>query len=253
MTPPPDTVRGAPQRGALPVLLLLALTSPAAAQTPAAVPSSLALPAAAQTPATTPSSTALAAATPGATPTAAAHSPVPDSLHLERLAALGRLWGVVKYVHPALVSRAAAWDSAAVAAIPRVSAAGSPAEYAAAVGEMLATLGDPSTRVVTSAAPDTAPKAPDRIAASWATESTLVVTVPRFTGDSARELLAAAVPRVRAARWIVFDLRGPTPADDDYGTASYLFGSAGLNALLPARPMAAPPTRSRMYSGSKWT
>src|SRR5512138_2046259 len=71
-----------------------------------------------------------------------------DSLRVARLAALGRLWGAVKYFHPALVSRPIDWDAALVAAIPRVRAARSSVEYAAAVDSMLAVLGDPATRVV---------------------------------------------------------------------------------------------------------
>jgi hypothetical protein len=89
----------------------------------------------------------------------AAQSPTPDSVRVARLAALGRLWGAVKYFHPAFLSRAVNWDSALVAAIPRVSAAQSTGEYSAAVSAMLDILGDPATRVATATRQTVRPKA----------------------------------------------------------------------------------------------
>ena len=74
-------------------------------------------------------------------------------LRTERLAALGRVWGHAKYLHPALGYRPDIdWDSALVAAIPRVRAAGTGEDYAAAVQSMLAVLEDPLTRVVEATA-----------------------------------------------------------------------------------------------------
>jgi len=183
-----------------------------------------------------------------ASPRLPAQAPT-DSGGVERLAALGKLWGVVKFFQPAFLERAVNWDSAVVAAIPRVRAAGSTAAYAAAVGDLLATLGDPATRVVNSAAGETATTPPGSFSARWEADSTLVVSAPGFTGDSAAEQLRALVAQVRAARQIVFDLRGPAPAPDEYSNASYLFQATGLAALLPPGPVAAPGIRSRMYSG----
>jgi C-terminal processing protease CtpA/Prc len=172
-----------------------------------------------------------------------------DSVRLERLAALGRLWGVVKYFHPALLTRAVDWDSAAVVAIANVSAARDASDYRAAVAAMLAALGDPATHVVAPPQRDASDGRPGGIGFRWEGDSTLVVSAPSFTGDSVREQLMALMPAVRAARRIVFDLRGPAPSSDDYGTAAFWLQTVGLAALLPARPMAAPPIRRRMYSG----
>ena len=88
-------------------------------------------------------------------PADAQRSSVSDSVRIARLASLGRLWGAVKYFHPALVSRPIDWDSALVAAIPRVRAATTRVEFTAAIDTMLAVLGDPLTHVV-----KTAPMAP---------------------------------------------------------------------------------------------
>src|ERR1700678_1451881 len=67
---------------------------------------------------------------------------------VERLARLGKAWGTVRYVHPYLAYQELDWDAALVKAIPKVEGAKTKDEYAAAVGEMLAALGDPATGVV---------------------------------------------------------------------------------------------------------
>src|SRR4051812_47635638 len=73
-----------------------------------------------------------------------AQAPTP----LDRMTQLGRLWGTVRYLHPYLMDRDVDWDAALVAALPKVEAARSREEYAAAVQGMLDALGDPMTRVL---------------------------------------------------------------------------------------------------------
>lgn len=65
----------------------------------------------------------------------------------ERLAALGRLWGVVKYFHPFLAYKEVDWDAALIKAIPQVKAARSPNAYRQAIGDLLQVLNDPATAV----------------------------------------------------------------------------------------------------------
>lgn len=65
----------------------------------------------------------------------------------ERLAALGRLWGVVKYFHPFLAYKEIDWDAALLKAIPQVKAARSPNAYRQAIGDLLQVLNDPVTAV----------------------------------------------------------------------------------------------------------
>lgn len=66
----------------------------------------------------------------------------------QRLITLCKLWGAVKVFHPYLAYRDVDWDAALVAAIPAVNAAGDEHAFADAIGGMLATLGDPATRIV---------------------------------------------------------------------------------------------------------
>ena len=68
-----------------------------------------------------------------------------DSLRIARLSALGRLFGVVKYFHPAFLDRDVPWDSAVVVAIDAVNAARSSDEYRSAIASLLRSLNDPAT------------------------------------------------------------------------------------------------------------
>ncbi|WP_164011441.1 S41 family peptidase [Pyxidicoccus trucidator] len=73
----------------------------------------------------------------------------------QRLAALGELWGQVRYRHPWMLSRRIDWDAAFMNAVPKVEAARSTDEYAAAVQSMLDALEDPATKVKSAQPPAT--------------------------------------------------------------------------------------------------
>jgi C-terminal processing protease CtpA/Prc len=73
---------------------------------------------------------------------------------IERLADVGRLWGFVKFAHPALAYRDIDWDQALVRALPAIRAARSAEDYAAAINSMLAALNDPLTRAAVVPSPD---------------------------------------------------------------------------------------------------
>lgn len=176
-------------------------------------------------------------------------SPVRDSVQIARLASLGRLWGAIKFFHPALVSRPIDWDSALVAAIPRVRAATTRVEFTAAIDTMLAALGDPLTHVVKSA-----PMAPQLASAKkthldWQPDSTLVVSIGN-PGDylEVSQALQRGQADIGRARRIVFDLRTGGDAVEG-GILGYVFSNAGINALLVPRLTSAPGFRTRMYSG----
>jgi C-terminal processing protease CtpA/Prc len=66
----------------------------------------------------------------------------------ERLAAVGRLWGTIKYFHPYLAYRDIDWDGALVRAIPQIKAARTPNEYRQVIGNLLQTLNDPATSII---------------------------------------------------------------------------------------------------------
>jgi C-terminal processing protease CtpA/Prc len=178
-----------------------------------------------------------------------AQSSPPDSVRVARLASLGRVWGAVKYFHPALVSRPVDWDSALVAAIPRVRAANSRAEFAAAVDRMLVALGDPLTRVVPWTAAEARLASSKKTHLDWWPDSTLVVTI----GDAAdfastMQAFQRGQADIGRARQIVFDLRTGGEAGE-LGTLSYVLANSGINNLLVSRPISAPGFRTRMYSG----
>lgn len=69
-----------------------------------------------------------------------------DDVRVERLVALAKVWGTVKYFHPYLAYREIDWDKALIETIPRVNAAKTAQDYQAAVNQMLAVLNDKSTR-----------------------------------------------------------------------------------------------------------
>jgi C-terminal processing protease CtpA/Prc len=171
-----------------------------------------------------------------------------DSTTVARLAALGRLWGVVKYFHPAFLERDVPWDSATIVAIDRIRKAKSTEEYREAVSTMLARLGDPTTNVTRKGAPSAAPGGTTG-ARHWevaGTESTLVVSVPDINDYvAAIRTLANAVPDVQRASSIIFDLRGSQP--EELGNSPFIFHD--INAYLPASSVAAPSQRRRMHSG----
>lgn len=173
-----------------------------------------------------------------------------ESLTTARLAALGRLWGVVKYFHPAFLERDVMWDSAALVAIDRVKSAKTTEEYRIAVSDMLASLRDPVTRIAERVTPAAAAVNKSMWGRHWnaaGSDSTLVVVLPDLNDFSgAMQSLNLALPDVRKASSIVFDMRGPKP--DEMGNSAFIFAD-GVNAYLPSSSIAAPSQRRRMHSG----
>ena len=173
-----------------------------------------------------------------------------DSVRTARLAALGRLWGVVKYFHPAFVERQVPWDSATIVAIDRIRLANSTAQYELAVSELLASLKDPATRVAHKKPPSAAPAGPLMRGRHWevvGSDSTLVVALPDVDDfNAAMGTLDSAVPDMRRASSIVFDMRGLEP--EEVGIGGIIF-DAKTSGLLPASSVAAPSQRRRMHSG----
>jgi C-terminal processing protease CtpA/Prc len=171
-----------------------------------------------------------------------------DSLRVARLTALGRLFGVVRYFHPAFLERDVPWDSAVVATIDAVNAARNRDDYQGAIGRLLASLHDNASRLVATeqtATPQSAGNPSKRWEIAGA-DSTLIIALPAFADfPGVSRLLSEAAPDVRRAPAIVFDLRGP-PTDDP-GNASFAF--QGIQGLLPTASVQPPAQRFRMHSG----
>jgi len=187
----------------------------------------------------------------------AAQSPQPaaqvaDSTRIERLSALGRLWYAARLFHPYLAYRPIDWDSAVVAAIPRVRAARTSDDYAAAIQSMLDALGDRATQVEHAQTPGQEnPRDPDPHA-RWTNDSVLVISANNYAdlddwsrGIARCDSFATLVPHARA---VLFDLRQRVPGSGQ-GTFLFVLGQSKLLPQLFATSLAAPGSRSRMHQG----
>jgi C-terminal processing protease CtpA/Prc len=183
--------------------------------------------------------------------------PSPDeTLRVERLVALGKLWGAVKYFHPYLGYRDDIdWDKAAVDAIAKVNDAKNSADYAKAVAGMLKVLGDPATRIRPAGGvhPSGAGGATDP---SFRTvgDGVLVVSLNSFGEQiSSRTIVqqtAAVIKEIPKARAVIFDLRPPAPlTENQQGGVSVAFEYTGLAQELTATPLEVPGERRRMHVG----
>jgi hypothetical protein len=143
---------------------------------------------------------------------------VSERRRIERLADLGRLWGFVKFAHPALAYREIDWDQALVRALPAVRAAHSAEDYAAAVNGMLSALNDPLTRAAVAPSPDqggrdprppTSPAPPIRTVGGALVIDIAALARLELAGNAA-EVMAAdtkVTTESAGAKGIVFDLR----------------------------------------------
>lgn len=183
------------------------------------------------------------------------------SIETARLAGLCRVWGVVKYFHPALAYQPVDWDLALVQAIPKVRAAKTSADYADAVDAMLAVLHDPNTHVVR---PPAAVPVPATNAVSSGKQpsvktlpdGTAVITLTdysQFSDYSAIGAVAQAIQSAKTAKALVFDLRrqGDAAVNADSDQSSFVLSQA-LIAALPSvivQDLALPVSRHRMHLG----
>lgn len=167
-----------------------------------------------------------------------------DLPRVERLVNLCKLWGAIKYFHPYLAYKDIDWDAALIKAIPRVQAAKTTEEYAAAVGSLLDALGDPVTRVIRRKTPE--PTRGERPPFSTRTEDgILIITISKEDiADSAgtTQKLRALGDELSKARGVVFDLRSGADLDS-------IFGISGLHNKLSSVAVYGPGQRKRMHVG----
>lgn len=182
--------------------------------------------------------------------------PADEAARIERLVALGKVWGAIKYFHPYLGYREDIdWDKAAVEAIAKVNAAKTSADYASAVEEMLKTLGDPATRVLRTSA-DQKPSSGEAKDPSFRTlaDSILLVSMRNFSEQPSFNyivlqalVLAKEIPKAKA---VIFDLRSPRRlTEDQQGAVGNVFEFGGLANVLSSSPIAFPGERRRMHVG----
>jgi C-terminal processing protease CtpA/Prc len=171
---------------------------------------------------------------------------------------LGRLWGTVRYLHPYLMDRDVDWDAALVAALPKVEAAKSREEYAAAVQGMLDALGDPMTRVLP---PE--PAAADKPAAKPADpqappltkrleDGTLVLDFAHAARAMGfRDLMRsinAAFQEINKEKAVIVDLRGGSSGVDP-AAEMFAYSLDQVGGALISRPCRAPSQRYVLRSG----
>ncbi len=178
----------------------------------------------------------------------------PQAPATERLARVGKLWGMVRYLHPYVAYRDIDWDAALVAAIPKVREAKTAEDYKAAVQGMLGALGDPVTRMADDdpRLPSARPPLPETPPPAVRKLEGGVVAVDlgerlRF-GDIRRifQELGAASADLEQASAVVVDLR----AGEDGSMSGY--GEIFLQELsgaLVSRPCRAPAQRYLLHSG----
>ncbi|MBC8043405.1 MAG: hypothetical protein IAF08_08155 [Rhizobacter sp.] len=182
-----------------------------------------------------------------------------DSLRVNRLMKLSQLWGNIKYFHPYLAYREINWDSAFAAAVPKVEAASTPAEYAAAVQSMLTVLGDPATSVKPLSL-STQPKQLNTLGTTngeasptfkYTADSLLVVTVSNYTD---LEDVGASLQKFQTigglaltAKGVLFDFRSGAQVASEEDYLSYVF--QGFSKYLTASPVRTLAERRRMHEG----
>lgn len=141
----------------------------------------------------------------------------PADSQANRLAGLARVWGQIKYVHPAMAMARRDWDAALIRAVPAVENAATVEDYRRAISGLLAELHDPVTRVIEKGPADPTPpaaSAPLEVRLEAIDAETAVVTIPNDPSrESAPNLQWEICGRfVEATRFerVVLDLRSPT-------------------------------------------
>lgn len=141
----------------------------------------------------------------------------PADSQATRLAGLARVWGQLKYVHPAMATSRIDWDAALIRAIPAVENAETDGDYRRSIAGLLAELHDPATRVIEKEPADATPAAASGALAvrlETIDSNTAVVIIPNdpaleSTPDLQSEVCARFTDATRFER-VVLDLRSPT-------------------------------------------
>lgn len=181
-----------------------------------------------------------------------------EEKRVERLSGLAKVWGAVKFFHPFPAYREIDWDKALVETIPKVNAAKSSEEYAAAVNSMLAALGDKNTRAEVFAEKA---KTQDSIKAAeepFKFENGIltidVYAISSLTADSggraaANQTTGKMFESFSRAQAVIFDLRFPASGANDF---AFYFADDFLQNALPAmldQPVVLSATRHRTHNG----
>jgi C-terminal processing protease CtpA/Prc len=203
----------------------------------------------------------IAALSSGAPGIAAQVDPAGNGPAGERLAGLGRLWGLVKFCHPYLATRRIDWDAALIETLPLVRKAGTAEEYRIALTSLLSRLNDPATAVDQDAGSGLAPSAAGPLAPGKPqpyverTEDGVSILVASDYGQFADDKVSwaklftdfqAAFAEAAKASKVVIDLRNMSGAPVSF-TMVMAF-SRTFPAIL-AREVLLPPRRFLSHEG----
>jgi C-terminal processing protease CtpA/Prc len=185
--------------------------------------------------------------------TTRAHS-AGDEVRVERLVALAKVWGAVKYFHPYLAYREIDWDKALVEAIPRVNAAKTAQDYQAALNQMLAVLNDKSTRAET-VTPKTTDVGPTDTTKFVRTENRVLIieaaNVAQTVGQDTSKLggfVASINKALPDAAGVVFDWRATRELSEFEAFYFENFMRQTLTGMLDTNVVLGS-SRHRMHSG----
>lgn len=191
------------------------------------------------------------------TPVTAEVQPANDQIRVDRLAALCKLWGRVKFFHPYLAYKDIDWDAALIHAIPKVSAATSKEEYKSAVDSMLASLNDPGTRTRidsnTPAARSDKTSATAQPYIKWMDDQIAVIVATdhdQFIGAQDKaELFRKVFTEAQKAKAVILDVRRDQSPNEN--GASFWFNTFFSQSfpLLISQGFTASSTRYRLHSG----
>lgn len=144
-----------------------------------------------------------------------------EDARIARLVALAKVWGVVKYFHPALAYREIDWDKALVEAVPRVNAAKTAQDYEGAVNQMLSVLNDRSTRAeleTQGSDPNPAPSDPSKYVRTenriLIIDATQIVRVVAQNSTMLGGFVASINQALPNVSGVVIDWRAPRSLDE---------------------------------------
>lgn len=180
-----------------------------------------------------------------------------DSVRIERLAGLARLWGAIKYFHPYVADRDIDWDAALVQTIPKVESAKSTEDYREAIDFMVSFLKDPSTHTSQQFSagekPTPPPSGPPQPYVKWIDHETALIVAndyAHFAGSFQKAAdLTKVFKEVSEAKTIILDTRDRDKDADEDSTFWFTAAFRETFPVLLDRDVVAASLRSRMFSG----
>lgn len=177
-----------------------------------------------------------------------------ETQKIERLVSLCKLWGKVKYFHPALAYRTDIdWDMALVNTIPKVNVAKTPDEFANALQSMLDVLGDSSTRIIRDNPTETTSTIlkEKKLEYRFTEDKILIIMVGNYFelfSSESQKIFAELPNEIPKARAVVFDLRSAEPMGD-YGKFALTSSFSQIERLISTSTLITSGERSRVYRG----